>query len=91
MDEAERLDQASRNLHDNGSETARATGGDFLVPHCMLSPHRSLGPVTRVETPLQGEAYSFAYSYYLRAFKVLRRSDISIGGNLSSITGLKVL
>jgi len=60
-------------LRDNVSEAACPTEGDFLVPHCMVSPHHSLGPVPRVEMILQ----------------VLCQWDTSIRENLSSITGLK--
>ena len=93
LDEAEALDQLSRELHIRVSEIVASLDGKFCYPVCPISfAHHYLGPVPHVDTLLTGTIISMAHQTDTRNFAAveLRQLDISLRSNVSSVTQMKV-
>jgi GTP1/Obg family GTP-binding protein len=59
LDEAEALDQLSRELHIRVSEIVASLDGKFQLPYLRhIIYHHHLGPVPHVDTLLQGKTIS---------------------------------
>ena len=91
LDEAEALDQVSRDLYLRVSEIVASLDSKLRLS-CLrgIIYRRFPGPVPHVDTVIQGET-NFLTLTLIRNFAAeLRQLDISMRNNVSSVTQIKV-